>query len=208
MGRKGDKEVMLRELTDIDAIKTSLRQPEAFAAVFDAQFQLVHRYLHRRVGEDLADDLAAETFVQAFRTRHKFQPSSDSALPWLYGIASKLLMRHRRKERRRLRAVAKLDSEGQNQKALGPPNSGELPSLLAKGLLSLKGYDREALLLYAWAELSYAEIAQALSIPVGTVRSRINRARQRIREALEGGLELQALATSNATESDTNEASI
>ena len=82
--------------TDADALLRSRTDPEAFVEVFERHFDAIHRYVHRRLGRDLAGELAAETFTQAYRRRSSFEPRSDGALPWLYGIAANLVRRHRR----------------------------------------------------------------------------------------------------------------
>ena len=87
--------------TDTALMALSIVNREAFVGIFDRHYEAVHRYLHRRLGHDLADDLAAETFLRAFAARRSFEQRSDSALPWLYGIASNLVRRHRRTEERR-----------------------------------------------------------------------------------------------------------
>jgi DNA-directed RNA polymerase specialized sigma24 family protein len=81
---------------DADLIGESLSRPEAFAAIFERHFAAVHRYLARRAGAGLADDLASEVFTVAFARRASFRGHSDSALPWLLGIATNLLHNHGR----------------------------------------------------------------------------------------------------------------
>ena len=93
-------------LSDADCLARSLSEPTAFELIFDRHFGAIHRYLHRRAGRDLADELAAETFALAFERRASCR-ASDSVLPWLYGIATNLLHRHRRAERRQLHAYAR-----------------------------------------------------------------------------------------------------
>jgi RNA polymerase sigma-70 factor (ECF subfamily) len=172
---------------DAELIVASWEQPAVFAAVFERHFPAIHRYLQRRLGPDLADDLAAETFVQALRSRRRYDVARSDARPWLHGIAANLLRHHHRDERRRLLAYARTASEGAptfddhdlvdakvDARAAGPR--------LALALAALRGGDRDVLLLFAWAELSYEEISRALGIPVGTVRSRLSRARRRVRE--------------------------
>jgi RNA polymerase sigma factor (sigma-70 family) len=176
------------EQPDAAIIISSLEDPRLFGAVFDRHFERIHRYLARRVGAALADDLAAETFVVAFRSRGRYDPVATDARPWLFGIAANLMRRHWRAERRQLRAYARTgvdpladeftDAERRADAAATGPR-------LAGALASLGRGEREALLLLAWAEFSYDEISAALRIPVGTVRSRLSRARERMRAALE-----------------------
>ena len=156
--------------------------PQRFHAVVDRHFDAIAAYLARRVGPDAAQDLAQEVFVTAFRKRRKFDASYGSARPWLFGIANKAVASHRRDERRQLELL---------QRALAlpeptvTPTEGLDPDLYA-GLTDLARRDRDALLLHAWGELSYDEIAQALDVPVGTVRSRIHRARRQLTAHLGG----------------------
>src|SRR5262245_25497365 len=93
--------------TDADAIRRSLAEPAAFGAVFDRHFQAVYAYAVRRVGATLAEEVAAETFARAFAARRSYDGAYAEALPWLLGIASNLLRRHWRTEKRRLDAYAR-----------------------------------------------------------------------------------------------------
>ncbi|BCY06037.1 RNA polymerase sigma factor [Actinoplanes sp. L3-i22] len=168
-------------------IRESVGDPERFAPLFDRHAVTVHRYLARRIGPP-ADDLLAETFLIAFRRRADYQPLRLEVRPWLLGIATNVLHRHVRQEERRYRALARAagqqdpppDPEGAEDRLDARAIRAELAAALAK----LKAADRDALLLLAWGQLSYAEIAATLAIPIGTVRSRINRARRQTRAAL------------------------
>jgi len=163
--------------TDHQAIASSRTNPEAFAAVFERHHAALHDYLRRRVGSTLADDLAAEVFAQAFTVRDRYRPLTGDARPWLLGIAGKLVARHRRAE---ARALAAMQREAAATQSRADSSDSADVAWLAAGLRRLSPRDREALLLMAWGELSYEEIACALDIPVGTVRSRIHRARQKL----------------------------
>jgi RNA polymerase sigma-70 factor (ECF subfamily) len=173
---------------DDDLIVSSFERPECFEAVFDRHATTIYRYLRRRVGEALAEELTAETFTQAFRSRRRFDCRGASALPWLYGIAANLLRMHRRTEERRLHAYARAAG-----RSLAPPPScdsdqrldaASLRPALAAALAALPHAQREVLLLHAWADLSHEEIAAALDISAGTVRSRLHRARAHVAERL------------------------
>src|ERR1039458_9226704 len=94
------------ESTDNDDIAASLVDPQRFAAVVDRHFTEIFGYLARRVGRDNAEDLGAETFIVAFKARNRYDSSRANALPWLYGIATNLIRRHRRTEVRMLSAYA------------------------------------------------------------------------------------------------------
>jgi RNA polymerase sigma factor (sigma-70 family) len=150
---------------------------EAFEALFELHFDVVYGYLARRVGPDIGRDLASETFLRAFAARKRYDAARGEVRPWLFGIANNLLHRHHRDEERRLRAFARLDARQEDL----PPGEPRL----AQALVALPREERDALLLFAWADLAYAEIAAALEVPVGTVRSRLHRARAHVRAALE-----------------------
>jgi RNA polymerase sigma factor (sigma-70 family) len=177
-----------RELTDGPLFARSVSEPQVFTIVFDRYYRLVYRYLSRRVGRVIADDLAAETFTRAFERRASYDSSAERALPWLLGIAINLLAHHRRSEARRLRALAATGepaNEAFADAATRRVDAASARARLTTALEQLDDYDREALLLYAWAELKYEEIGTALGIPVGTVRSRLHRVRGKLRQALE-----------------------
>jgi len=171
---------------DSGVIACSLGQPERFAAVFDRHYASVHRYLARRAGAQMADEVASATFVVAFERRASFRPESTSAQPWLLGIATKLLQERRRDDARRTRLTMRLVAQP-DARSYESPSGGHGDArgeTLARALATLDDGQREALLLYAWAELSYEEIADALGVPVGTVRSRLSRARAHLRSQL------------------------
>jgi len=173
---------------DGTAIAASLRDPGAFEVVFERHFEVVWRYACRRAGPQVADDVSAQAFVVAFDRRRRFRDGVCDARPWLLGIATNLLRGHRRTELTRLRAQAAAPIERSSAvegEALDRAAAAVLAPVAARALAKLPRRDREILALLAWADLTYAEIAQALDVPVGTVRSRAHRARARIRELLE-----------------------
>lgn len=156
-----------------------------FAELFDAHAVGLHRYLSRRVGP-VADDLVAETFLAALAGRDGYDPARAEPRAWLYGIATNLLRRHCRQEDRALTATARA--------AAAPPTGTDPGDVvpdrvdsqlrigrLAGGIADLNPDDRHVLLLTAWAGLDSNEVAQALGIPVGTVRSRLHRVRRQLR---------------------------
>lgn len=160
--------------SDASVIALSLSRPEAFATIFERHFSPVHAYLSRRVGATRADDLSSATFMVAFERRRSFRSNADSARPWLLGIATNLLRNERRAERRAVHALMT------RQQDLSPGGSEADAAQLAVGLAELDAEQRDVLLLYAWADLSYEQIAVSLGIPLGTVRSRLARARQKL----------------------------
>ena len=166
-------------------IARSLVDGAAFATIFDRHAGVVFRFLVRRVGRDPADEMLGETFRIAFERRSTYDTRRPNARPWLYGIATNLLARHRRTEARRLKATALLamayaaaDTDGVED-AIDAVN--RWPRVV-DAVAALPDGERDVLMLYAWEELPYEEIAAALDIPIGTVRSRLNRARHRLQE--------------------------
>ncbi|MFF4535191.1 RNA polymerase sigma factor [Streptomyces aureus] len=172
---------------DAALITASLDEPERFAALFDRHAPTIHGYVARRLGGDAADDITAETFLTAFRIRARYDRDRAGVRPWLHGIAAKLISRHRREEIRAFRLLART---GQDRIAETWTDSADdrvtaqaASRSLAGALARLSQGDRHTLLLFAWADFTYQEIAEALDIPVGTVRSRLNRARRKLRAA-------------------------
>jgi RNA polymerase sigma factor (sigma-70 family) len=171
---------------DAVVIARAVEEPEAFAELFERHFSLVYRFLMLRVGEQAACDLAAETFTIAFRRRADYDVRRSDARPWLLGIATKLALEQRRLERRRHDMLLRLAHERpESQDDLSPwPAAGPQREILRETLEELPGDERDLLLLYGCVGLSYAEIADALSLPLGTVRSRIHRLRHKLRGRL------------------------
>lgn len=173
--------------TDAEHIAASCSDPEWFGAIFERHFDTIYQYLACRIGADAADDLASEVFSVAFRRRSSYDLTRDNARPWLYGIATNLLHRHHRTEQRQLRAYARSDlrSEGFDATTvIARVDAGTWRAAVAVALAALKPRDRDVLLLFSGEDQSYQDIANALGIPVGTVRSRLNRARRIVRERL------------------------
>ena len=173
--------------SDAAVIAASLDDPEAFGALFDRHATVVFRYLVRRVGVDEADGLLGEVFRIAFEKRATYDVARPNARPWLYGIATNLLARHRRREARRYHAMARVLTQSRpaadaTEAIADAVDAQDLWPRVAQVLGALPAPERDALVLYVWEELSYDEIAAALDVPVGTVRSRLNRARLTLRE--------------------------
>ncbi|HEY1623916.1 MAG TPA: RNA polymerase sigma factor [Streptosporangiaceae bacterium] len=174
--------------TDADVIALSRHEPEQFTVLFRRHAPYIQRYV-ARLGPDAADDIVAETFLLAFRQREKYDHSRADARPWLYGISTNLIGRHRRAEIRLYRALARTGADPVlepftdrvDERVSASDVSGQLAAALAK----LSAGVRDTLLLAAWGDLTYAEIATALGVPVGTVRSRLSRARSKLRQILQ-----------------------
>lgn len=158
-----------------------------FGRLFDVHAQPLHRYLARRVGRDVANDLVSETFLVALNQRDSYDPERGAVRPWLYGIATNLLHRHTRTEVRALRAHARSAARaagaesGHDSRVAARVDAAALAAQLARALAKLSEGDRDVLLLTSWAGLDSPEIADALGIPVGTVRSRLHRVRRTLR---------------------------
>jgi RNA polymerase sigma factor (sigma-70 family) len=172
---------------DAAVITRSLRQPECFGVVYDRHAPAIYRYVTRRLGPDAADDLVAETFLAAFRRRSRFDPAQASARPWLYGIATRLIGRHRRDEVRFLRAMARTGADPAAEPLADQVTSRVAAQAsrreLAAAMAALSPAYRDVLLLIA-SGLGYQEAAAALGVPVGTVSSRLLRARRQMRAAI------------------------
>jgi RNA polymerase sigma factor (sigma-70 family) len=171
------------------AIARSLHHPEAFADVFDRHFAFVHRYVARRAGRDRADDVASQTFTVAFAHRGRYRDDLGTARPWLLGIATNLMRAEYRGDARVASIVERLGSEAvvsSSRPALASASADrDDDNRLSSALDRLDARQRDTLLLHALGELSYAEIAAAMEIPIGTVRSRISRACAALRTELE-----------------------
>jgi RNA polymerase sigma-70 factor, ECF subfamily len=176
--------------SDAELLARASRQPELFGIVFDRHFATIHRYLERRIGRDGADELSGEVFRIGFEQRRRFRPVHQSALPWLYGLATNQMLKRWRGDAREARALRRLEAASRNGDAGGLDGienrataTAARPQLL-DALARLPAGDRDVVVLVAWEDLSYDEVATALDIPLGTVRSRLNRARRSLRELL------------------------
>jgi RNA polymerase sigma-70 factor (ECF subfamily) len=178
---------------DTEVLRGSLDDPSLFAVLYERHLPTVHRYLRRRVGDGSASDLSAEVFVRAFRARSRYAPRHETARPWLLGIANHVISEHRRYERRRLATMQRIAVAG--EWAANDRISADLAPEVARALKRLRAADRDALLLVVWGELSYAEAADALDVPVGTIRSRIARARGRLAVDLDDTSVVSAICT-------------
>jgi RNA polymerase sigma-70 factor (ECF subfamily) len=169
-------------------IARSVHDPEQFAAVFRRHAPQIQRYVVRRIGRDAADDVVAEAFLVAFRQRARYRIDQPDARPWLYGIATNLIGRHHRTEIRQYRALARTGidpvTEPFTDLVDARISATSAAPRLAAALMRLPATHRDVLLLVAWGDLSYSEAAAALGVPVGTIRSRLSRARTKVRKAL------------------------
>lgn len=198
------------EGSDAAVIVASLADPACFGLLFERHFDTIFRFAARRVGTDSAGDVASETFRVAFAARDRFDRLEANARPWLYGIATNVVRNHVRGVGRNGRTVDRVGIVGGATARDGvDPRLDAVPAAIdaarewlavAAALRTIPPADRDALLLFAWEGLSYAEVATALDIPVGTVRSRISRARSRIRELLDADRQRRAEDTAPSEE--------
>lgn len=173
---------------DAHEIELSLSEPDRFGVIFDRYFGEIHGYVARRLGSDAADDIAADVFLAAFRHRQQFDASRGIVRGWLYGITTNHMARYRRREMRQYRAIERTGmlqaDEGHEDRVADRVTASSMQRQLATTLAELSRGDREVLLLIALGGLSHAEVAAALSIPYGTVGSRLSRARRKLRTRL------------------------
>lgn len=162
-----------------------MKHDDDFTAAFDEHYNVIVAYLARVVGRSAAEEIAATTFLVAYDHRDRFDPSKGTTRGWLFGIAFKLLARHRRSEGRRDAAYKRLAAlEG------APRDSDEIcdrldaEAAVAAALATLTPKDFQVATLYYWTDLSYAEIASAVDIRTGTVGSTLSRVRRHVRQQL------------------------
>ncbi|HEX5857703.1 MAG TPA: sigma-70 family RNA polymerase sigma factor [Microbacterium sp.] len=174
---------------DSDIIRRSIEIPSAFAELFERHAKVIGAFAARRIGREAAQDIVSETFLVAFRRRRDYDTSWESARPWLLGIASRLIGKHRGREAAQWRAFeasaggAVTSSDGAIDEAAMRTDAAAALQRLAPRIAALSARDRDTLLLYAWGDLTYEQIAAAQGIPVGTVRSRLNRVRRKLSDA-------------------------
>ena len=188
------------ETSDGETLAASVVAPAMFTALVDAYSDAIYRYLVRRVGLSEAEDLAAETFLRAFRARGSFRPIYPTALPWLYGIATNLVRDHARAEQRRLAvlsmAVESPKVDGDEARIDEALEAAALLPRVAQAIRDLPADARDVLVLVAVEGLTYLEVAEALCVPVGTVRSRLSRARVQLRSCFTASPPLTSQAVS------------
>jgi RNA polymerase sigma factor (sigma-70 family) len=174
--------------TDAEVIQASWQAPDRFGVLYDRHADVLFGYASQRVGVVAAEDLVADTFLAAFAQRHRYDLTRPDARPWLFGILGNKISRRGRAEKIHYRAFARAcqaqTGEGLAERVAEQVSAQAQRGRLAAALCRLSKADRNVLLLVAWGRLSYEEVAQALDIPIGTVRSRLHRARRTVRQAL------------------------
>ncbi|MFF2407190.1 RNA polymerase sigma factor [Streptomyces sp. NPDC058092] len=160
---------------------------DALGELYDEHAQVLYRYALRVTGNWAeAEDVVSTTFLEAWRSREKLRPDGDGLRPWLLGIATNIMRRNARSRRLREIALARVPERGSIPDFVDDlvTNLADAEQLRAAhtALARLRSRDREVFTLVVWAGLDYAAAAEALGVPVGTVRSRLSRARTRLRE--------------------------
>ncbi len=177
------------EVTDAEIIRASWHSPDRFGALYDRYAMVLYGYACLRVGRSCADDVVADTFLAAFAQRQTYDVARSSARPWLFGILTNKIAERSRAEKIHYRAYARAWQnpvvEGIADRVADQVTAQAQRGRLVAALRRLSAGDRHVLLLFAWGQLSYDEVAQALRIPAGTVASRLNRARRKVRAALD-----------------------
>jgi RNA polymerase sigma factor (sigma-70 family) len=168
--------------------KTRLGDPEAFGSLFERHARRIYAYCFRRTGDwALAEDLTSVTFLEAWRRRDvNLQP--EKVEPWLFGIASNVLRTRRRALRRYAAALRRVPPpEPQHDfadDAIDRTDAARRMREILGAVSDLPSGEQEVIALTAWEGLSYADTALALGVPVVTVRTRLFRAKRRLRERL------------------------
>jgi RNA polymerase sigma factor (sigma-70 family) len=177
-------------VSDSELVRRSRAEPRVFEQLFERHFDELYRYLAHRTNPSVAEDLAAETFTIAFAKRASYAAFGDSAKPWLFAIATNLIRARYRTERRGLSVLSRLAGREPRSVAAAEldldarGDARDERGRLWAALGDIRRQEREVLLLFAWADLSYAEIAVVCDCPIGTVRSRIARARVALSRSL------------------------
>ncbi|HET7443058.1 MAG TPA: sigma-70 family RNA polymerase sigma factor [Solirubrobacterales bacterium] len=163
--------------------------PEAFGDLYERHARAVQSYcLWRTADLQTAEDATSTVFLEAWRERQRLTLSTESAAPLLLGIANNVVGRHWRSLRRHRNALERVRSAGQTPDDLESEAIARVDAIVrvrqgGEAIRALPRREREVLAMFAWSDLSYAEIGEALGLPIGTVRSRLARARTRLGDA-------------------------
>lgn len=169
-----------------DAAPTAVDRT-TFESWYEQSVEDVFGFFARRVGPDRAEDLTAEVYMRAWKCRHTFEAGRGVPRAWLFGIARNLMKDHLRSEQRQLRAYSRASNqsrsdadEAQFERAMDRADMDRFRPVVASALLELSADELDILWLHAGGQLSYHEMAEVLDVAVGTVRSRLSRARKRL----------------------------
>jgi len=151
--------------------------PDAFEELFARYRELVHGFFRRRLPDrERASDLTQETFLAVIRAKARYEPVS-TARAYLFGIAFKLLAAERR-------SLARQEPAAQQAVEPAAPGAPDAALWVRQAIARLDPPEREVLMLREYEQLSYAEIAGVLWVPLNTVRTRLFRARMALKEHL------------------------
>jgi RNA polymerase sigma-70 factor (ECF subfamily) len=173
-------------------VTTTLRErvragdPAAFAELYDSAARRVYNHAYRLLGDwSAAEDAVSLTFLEAWRCRERIDAAGGTLLPWLLGIATNVVRNTARSRRRHAAALARLPHPLPEPDFVDELAERERWRAVRAALETLRRPEREVVALCVYAELDYAAAAEALGIPIGTVRSRLSRARARLRQAID-----------------------
>jgi RNA polymerase sigma factor (sigma-70 family) len=165
-------------------------EADAFGELYQRHGRAVQSFcLWGTADLQIAEDATATVFLETWRKRKRITLTTESAIPLLLGIATNVLREQRRGRRRyaaaleRMRDAALPHPSGHEDEAIARLDAMRQLRDASAAVRALPRREREVLALIAWAELTYEEVAAALGIPTGTVRSRLARARNRLGEA-------------------------
>lgn len=181
----------VRNLSDRELWARARSEPEAYSVLFERHARSVYNFCFRRTADwATAEDLVSDVFLETWRRREQVEitSSADSLLPWLLGVATNMLRRRARASRRLKHALSRLSpnkdepdpAEDTVARLADEQRMREVLDLVEK----LPAHELDVVALYYWAGLDYRGVAQALDLPIGTVRSRLSRARASLRERL------------------------
>ena len=174
---KADDEALLRA--------SAAGEKAAFGELYERHARAIYNYLFRRLANwSEAEDLTAVVFLEAFRRRNDVVVLDGKLLPWLYGIATNVLRNRRRALWRHRDLMARLSAEPARaapDMAARAEAADQMRSVLTR-IATLPRKQQDVVALCVWSQLSYEEAAAALDVPVGTVRSRLARARAAVVE--------------------------
>ena len=188
------------DLADVTLLEqTSVGDADAFACFFRRHVGSITLYAVRRCDdpEDVGD-LVAETFLVALQAAGRYIPQTDTALPWLFGIARRVLAKQRRRQAGARRLLIKssnshlLFSNSEEDAVASAIDAARQAPALEAGLARLSVGEREVIELVAYDGMTPTEVAEMLNLSPNAARLRLSRARRHLRQILDPTLEPEA----------------